>query len=63
MAQENYIFKVYIWTEKINSGTITLNSKYLNKNNIFVKPQERKIGFFFQDYPLFPFKFRRKHYV
>ncbi len=40
--------------EKINSGTIALNSKYLNKNNVFVKPQERKIGFVFQDYPLFP---------
>ena len=40
--------------EKINSGTISLNNNILNNKNIFVKPQERKIGFVFQDYPLFP---------
>ena len=40
--------------EKINSGTISLNNKILNNRNIFIKPQERKIGFVFQDYPLFP---------
>ena len=40
--------------EKINSGSISLNSKFLNKNKVFVNPQERKIGFVFQDYPLFP---------
>ena len=40
--------------EKINSGSISLNSKFLNKNKVFVNPQERKVGFVFQDYPLFP---------
>ena len=40
--------------EGINSGSISLNSKYLNKDKTFVKPQKRKIGFVFQDYPLFP---------
>jgi len=40
--------------EKINSGMISLNSKILNNESVFVKPQERKIGFVFQDYPLFP---------
>ena len=40
--------------EKINSGTISLNKIILNNRNIFIKPQERKIGFVFQDYPLFP---------
>jgi len=40
--------------EKINGGSITLNSKYLNAENVFIKPQERKVGFVFQDYPLFP---------
>ena len=40
--------------EKINSGSILLNGKILNNENIFIKPQERKIGFIFQDYPLFP---------
>ena len=40
--------------EKINSGSISLNSKYLNNTDVFVKPQSRKIGFVFQDYPLFP---------
>lgn len=40
--------------EGINSGSISLNSKYLNNDKTFVKPQKRKIGFVFQDYPLFP---------
>ena len=40
--------------EKINSGMISLNDKILNNGSIFVKPQDRKIGFVFQDYPLFP---------
>ena len=40
--------------EKINGGSISLNSNYLNNKSIFIKPQERKIGFVFQDYPLFP---------
>tara|TARA_B110000037_G_C17033485_1_gene470546 strand:+ start:17 stop:982 length:966 start_codon:yes stop_codon:yes gene_type:complete len=40
--------------EKINSGTISLNNNILNNRNIFIKPQKRKIGFVFQDYPLFP---------
>ena len=38
--------------EKINGGSISLNSNYLNNDNVFVKPQLRKIGFVFQDYPL-----------
>ncbi len=40
--------------EKINSGKITLNNKILNDKHIFIKPHLRKIGFIFQDYPLFP---------
>ena len=40
--------------EKINSGSIKLNGRRLNDNNIFVSPQKRKIGYVFQDYPLFP---------
>ena len=40
--------------EKINSGSISLNSVCLNDKNIFINPQDRKIGFVFQDYPLFP---------
>jgi iron(III) transport system ATP-binding protein len=40
--------------EKINSGIITLNNKILNDKDIFIKPHLRKIGFIFQDYPLFP---------
>jgi iron(III) transport system ATP-binding protein len=38
----------------INSGEIKLNDVILNSENTFVKPQKRKIGFVFQDYPLFP---------
>lgn len=40
--------------EGINAGSISLNSNFLNNEKIFVRPQKRKIGFVFQDYPLFP---------
>ena len=40
--------------ENINSGTIILNENIINNDNTFVKPQKRKIGYVFQDYPLFP---------
>ena len=40
--------------EKINSGKIELNNQVLNDGKTFVSPNYRKIGFVFQDYPLFP---------
>ena len=40
--------------EGINAGSISLNSNFLNNEKTFVRPQKRKIGFVFQDYPLFP---------
>ena len=40
--------------ESLNSGKVILNNKIINDNNLFVKPQRRKIGYVFQDYPLFP---------
>ena len=40
--------------KKLIQGSILLNGQVLNNDKIFVKPQERKIGFIFQDYPLFP---------
>jgi len=40
--------------EKINSGSIVLNGKTLNDKSTFITPNKRKIGFVFQDYPLFP---------
>ena len=40
--------------EMPNSGSVSLNNKLINGKNIFIKPQERKIGYVFQDYPLFP---------
>ena len=40
--------------EKINSGRITLNDTVLDDKTTFIKPNHRKIGFIFQDYPLFP---------
>ena len=40
--------------EKINSGKIELNNITLNDKETFIKPNFRKIGFVFQDYPLFP---------
>ena len=39
--------------EKINSGKITLNNRVLDDKTTFVRPNHRKIGFIFQDYPLF----------
>ena len=40
--------------ENINSGKITLNNRVLDDKTTFIKPNHRKIGFIFQDYPLFP---------
>ena len=40
--------------EKINSGRIVLNNRVLNDHDTFVKAQDRKIGFVFQNSPLFP---------
>ena len=40
--------------EKINSGSIILNGRTLNDKSTFITPNKRKIGFVFQDYPLFP---------
>ena len=40
--------------EKINSGKIELNKQVLNDRTKFIEPEYRKIGFVFQDYPLFP---------
>ena len=40
--------------EKINSGKIELNNIILNDKSTFINPNFRKIGFVFQDYPLFP---------
>lgn len=41
---------------KGEEGEITLNKQcfFSSKNNIFLPPQQRKIGFVFQDYALFP---------
>ena len=40
--------------EDINDGSIELNKKTLNISEIFIESHYRKIGFVFQDYPLFP---------
>ena len=40
--------------EDINKGSIELNKKTLNNSEIFIESHYRKIGFVFQDYPLFP---------
>jgi iron(III) transport system ATP-binding protein len=40
--------------EKPNSGIVSLNEQVINGENIFITPQKRKIGYVFQDYPLFP---------
>ena len=40
--------------EKPNSGIVSLNDQIINGKNVFITPQKRKIGYVFQDYPLFP---------
>ena len=40
--------------EKPNSGIVSLNDQVINGENVFITPQKRKIGYVFQDYPLFP---------
>ena len=40
--------------ENIDSGLIELNGRLLNDHNKFVEANQRKIGFVFQDNPLFP---------
>jgi len=40
--------------EEITSGKIELNGKILNDSNTLIQSHKRKIGFVFQDYPLFP---------
>ena len=40
--------------DDINDGSIELNGKILNDSDTFVESHKRKIGFVFQDYPLFP---------
>ncbi len=42
---------------KMNDGYITLNDRTLNENGkVLIPVQERKIGYVFQDYALFPHK-------
>ncbi len=40
--------------EKPESGYITFDNEVWYNNRVFVKPQDRSIGFVFQDYALFP---------
>ncbi len=40
--------------ERSQSGTMFLNNKVLSDKNTFVEPQQRNIGFVFQNYALFP---------
>ena len=40
--------------EKINSGSISLNSKLLNNNNFFLDPQKEKLDLFFRIILCFP---------
>ena len=51
---KNNFLKCLAGLEKINSGSIILNGKTLNDKSTFITPNKRKIGFVFQDYPLFP---------
>lgn len=37
-----------------DSGSITLNGKVVNDDNIYVAPEDRRIGMVFQNYALFP---------
>ncbi|WP_104747855.1 ATP-binding cassette domain-containing protein [Helicobacter cetorum] len=55
-AGKSTILRVLSGLEKVDEGYIEVNhSIWLDtQKKIFLKPQERKIGFVFQDYALFP---------
>tara|TARA_X000000368_G_C23037678_1_gene715326 strand:+ start:280 stop:900 length:621 start_codon:yes stop_codon:yes gene_type:complete len=40
--------------KKCDSGSITCNGQILNKEEVFVHPEKRNIGYVFQDFALFP---------
>lgn len=48
------LLRIIAGLEERGRGQVTLGGKKLLSDNIFVKPQHRKIGMVFQDYSLFP---------
>ena len=48
------LFNVICGLKKPDDGTIILNDNILNNEKIFVKPENRNIGYVFQDFALFP---------
>ena len=48
------LFNVISGLKKPDNGTIILNDNILSNEDIFVKPEKRKIGYVFQDFALFP---------
>ncbi|GAA9416058.1 hypothetical protein HpHA279_03400 [Helicobacter pylori] len=55
-AGKSTILRILAGLESVDSGYIEVNhSVWLDtQKKIFLKPQQRKIGFVFQDYALFP---------
>lgn len=48
------LLRIISGLEKPNGGSITVNTKVLSNNKVFINPENRNIGMVFQDYALFP---------
>lgn len=53
-AGKSSILKIISGLNRISSGFIKFKNKIFDSKNVFLKPQDRKIGFIFQNYALIP---------
>ncbi len=48
------LLRVIAGVEDVDSGTVALNGRTVTGPKVFVEPEDRNVGFMFQDYALFP---------
>ncbi|SFV32338.1 iron(III) transport system ATP-binding protein [Devosia crocina] len=48
------LLRVIAGIETLDAGAVTLNGQLVSGQSVFVEPEQRKVGFMFQDYALFP---------